>query len=51
MTGHQSFSLRLGITDSAISEGEVLNWFLIAVGCSLGGGTIPLTTHFGVYGT
>lgn len=49
MTGSNSYSLMLGMTDSARPGRELLGWFLIPVGCSLGGGTILLTTHFGLW--
>jgi hypothetical protein len=49
MTDHDSFSLALGVTSSAGHGRELLGWFLIPVGCSLGGGTILLTTHFGLW--
>jgi len=49
MTGPDSYSLALGMTDSACHGRELLGWFLIPVGCSLGGGTILLTTHFGLW--
>jgi hypothetical protein len=49
MTNHDSFSLALGATNSQAHGRELLGWFLIPVGCSLGGGTILLTTHFGLW--
>jgi uncharacterized membrane protein len=49
MGGPDSFSLRLGMTDSVAHGHELLGWFLIPIGCSLGGGTILLTTHFGLW--
>jgi len=49
MTGPGSYSLALGMTDSARHGRELLGWFLIPLGCSLGGGTILLTTHFGLW--
>jgi hypothetical protein len=49
MTGPDSYSLALGMTDSARHGRELLGWFLIPLGCSLGGGTILLTTHFGLW--
>jgi hypothetical protein len=49
MTDHDSFSLVLGMTDSHAHGRELLGWFLIPIGCSLGGGTILLTTHFGLW--
>jgi uncharacterized membrane protein len=49
MTGFNTYSLRLGMTDSVVNGHELLGWFLIPLGCSLGGGTILLTTHFGLW--
>jgi uncharacterized membrane protein len=49
MTNSGSYSLMLGMTDSAARGRELLGWFLIPIGCSLGGGTILLTTHFGLW--
>jgi len=49
MTGPDSYSLALGMTDSPRHGHELLGWFLIPIGCSLGGGTILLTTHFGLW--
>jgi uncharacterized membrane protein len=49
MVGPDSFSLRLGMTDSVAHGHELLGWFLIPIGCALGGGTIMLTTHFGLW--
>jgi Protein of unknown function (DUF1700) len=49
LTNHDSLSLVLGATDSHAQGRELLGWFLIPVGCSLGGGTILLTTHFGLW--
>jgi Protein of unknown function (DUF1700) len=49
MTGENSLSLRLGMTDSPAHGHELLGWLLIPLGCSLGGGTILLTTHFGLW--
>jgi len=48
-TGPDSYSLALGMTDAARHGRELLGWFLIPIGCSLGGGTILLTTHFGLF--
>ena len=48
-TGPDSYSLTLGMTDSPRHGRELLGWFLIPLGCSLGGGTILLTTHFGLW--
>jgi uncharacterized membrane protein len=44
-----SLSLMLGMTDSARHGHELLGWFLIPIGCSLGGGTLLLTTHFALW--
>ena len=49
VTGPDTYSLALGMTDSPRHGRELLGWFLIPVGCSLGGGTIVLTTHFGLW--
>ena len=43
---HDDFSLHLGGTNHPGGEQELLGWWLIPVGCSLGGGTILLTTYF-----
>lgn len=40
MADHDSFSLALGVTSSAGRGRELLGWFLIPVGCSLGGGSV-----------
>lgn len=49
MIGPDSYSLAIGMTDSARHGRELLGWSLIPLGCSLGGGTILLTTHFGLW--
>jgi uncharacterized membrane protein len=49
LTDQNSFSLMLGMTDSPRHGHELLGWFLIPIGCFLGGGTILLTTHFGLW--
>lgn len=49
MIGPDSYQLALGMTDSTRHGRELLGWFLIPLGCSLGGGTILLTTHFGLW--
>ena len=46
---HDNFSLHLGGTDHPGYERELLGWWLIPIGCSLGGGTILLTTHFALW--
>ncbi len=48
---HQDFSLHVGgFSGHSGEERELLGWWLIPVGCSLGGGTILLTTHFALWG-
>lgn len=49
LIGPNSFQLALGMTDSARHGRELLGWFLVPLGFSLGGGTILLTTHFGLW--
>jgi hypothetical protein len=45
------YSLHVGgFTGPAAQEREVLGWWMVPVGCSLGGGTILLTTHFALWG-
>lgn len=47
-TGH--FSLHVGgFYPPTGHERELLGWWLVPVGCSLGGGTILLTTHFALW--
>lgn len=41
-----NYTLALGMTDARMQGHELLGWFLIPIGLSLGGGTILLTTHF-----
>jgi len=42
-----AYSLHVGGSSGpAGQEREVLGWWLVPIGCSLGGGTILLTTHF-----
>jgi len=43
-----SYSLVLGMTDAWPQGRELLGWKLIPIGLALGGGTILLTTHFGL---
>jgi hypothetical protein len=46
----QSFSLHVGgFSPHTGHERELLGWWLVPVGCSLGGGTILLTTHFALW--
>jgi hypothetical protein len=45
-----NFSLHVGgFSGPAGQERELLGWWLVPVGCSLGGGTILLTTHFALW--
>jgi hypothetical protein len=47
--GHH-FSLHVGgFMGPPGQERELLGWWLVPVGCSLGGGTILLTTHFALW--
>jgi HAAS len=47
-TGH--FSLHIGgFAPHSGAERELLGWWLVPVGCSLGGGTILLTTQFALW--
>lgn len=46
----QTFSLHVGgFTGPADGEREILGWWMIPIGYSLGGGTILLTTHFALW--
>ena len=44
-----TYSLVLGITDAFPRGHELLGWKLVPIGLALGGGTILLTTHFGLW--
>jgi hypothetical protein len=45
-----NFSLHVGgFSGPAGQERELLGWWLVPVGCSLGGGTILLTTYFALW--
>ncbi len=44
-----TYSLALGMTDAAPRGHELLGWKLIPIGLALGGGTIMLTTYFGLW--
>jgi hypothetical protein len=43
---HDTYQLALGMTDYRPQGHELLGWYLIPIGCALGGGTIMATTHF-----
>jgi len=47
--GPDSYSLALGMTDAAHQGHELLGWKLVPIGLALGGGTILLTTYFGLW--
>ena len=49
MLGNDTYSLALGMTDYKPQGHELLGWYLIPIGCALGGGTILLTTHFALW--
>jgi len=49
MLNNDTYSLVLGLTDYRLQGHELLGWYLIPVGCALGGGTILLTTHFALW--
>jgi len=49
MLDNGTYSLALGMTGRAMDGHELLGWSLIPIGLSLGGGTILLTTHFGLW--
>jgi uncharacterized membrane protein len=44
-----TYSLALGLTSARMQGHELLGWFLIPICLALGGGTILLTTHFGLW--
>lgn len=44
-----TYSLVLGMTDAIPQGHELLGWKLVPIGLALGGGTILLTTHFGLW--
>ena len=46
---NDTYSLALGMTDYGPRGHELLGWYLIPIGCALGGGTILLTTHFALW--
>ena len=46
---NDTYSLTLGMTDRWPQGHELLGWKLIPIGLALGGGTIMLTTHFGLW--
>ena len=49
LVDHDNYSLALGMTDAIPRGHELLGWKLIPIGLALGGGTILLTTHFGLW--
>lgn len=49
LVDHDTYSLALGMTDAWPQGHELLGWKLIPIGLALGGGTILLTTHFGLW--
>lgn len=49
MVDQDTYSLVLGMTDRWPQGHELLGWKLIPIGLALGGGTIMLTTHFGLW--
>jgi HAAS domain-containing protein len=48
MLDKNTYSLALGMTSARMQGHELLGWLLIPICLSLGGGTILLTTHFGL---
>ena len=46
---NHSFSLHVGGFSPPGNERELLGWWLVPIGCSLGGGTILLTTQFALW--
>ena len=46
---NDTYSLALGMTDYGLRGHELLGWYLIPIGCALGGGTILLTTQFALW--
>jgi hypothetical protein len=49
-TNPHAYSLHVGgFSGPAGQERELLGWWLVPIGCSLGGGTILLTTHFALW--
>ena len=49
LVGPDTYSLALGMTDAWPQGRELLGWTIIPIGLALGGGTILLTTHFGLW--
>jgi hypothetical protein len=49
LVDHDTYSLALGMTDAIPRGHELLGWKLVPIGLALGGGTILLTTHFGLW--
>jgi hypothetical protein len=49
LVDNNTYSLALGMTDAIPRGHELLGWKLVPIGLALGGGTILLTTHFGLW--
>lgn len=49
LVDHDTYSLALGMTDAIPRGHELLGWKLVPIGLALGGGTILLTTDFGLW--
>jgi hypothetical protein len=49
LVDQDTYSLALGMTDAIPRGHELLGWKLVPIGLALGGGTILLTTHFGLW--
>jgi hypothetical protein len=49
LVDQDTYSLVLGMTDAIPRGHELLGWKLVPIGLALGGGTILLTTHFGLW--
>jgi hypothetical protein len=49
LVNHDTYSLALGMTDAIPQGRELLGWNLIWIGLVLGGGTVLLTTYFGLW--
>jgi hypothetical protein len=49
LVDRDTYSLVLGMTNAIPRGHELLGWKLVPIGLALGGGTILLTTHFGLW--